>query len=488
MNVLFLVGDALRKDRVGALNGRNLTPNIDSFAADAVRFNSAFTTANATDPAITSIQTGRYPVSHGVLHHGPNVKGEEKAAVESIPQLPDVLSEAGYRTAKIGRPLGRWHRSGFDVYPEEMEGYTPKDKTGLNRLKYDVSMFLSQVHPKLRDTVSNVYNSVASLASNKTDDTDKTIEAFRSFLHGVTDKWFAFVHLMDTHTPYNASSEAVKENLQQFSYRPRPLGGRNKTPPDFHERVRTGDFSGIEERFYYGAEPSSAVVEAHYDACVSETDRRIGKMIDTLKSVGEIEDTLIIFMSDHGESIFEKGIIQYHHGLYENLVNIPLIIRPPGGLSGGRDIDQLVSIVDIAPTVVEYVGADGLQPDGRSVRGLIEGNGSFTREFVMAEDVHQRRRMIRDTHQKYIKVFEGSAICPKCNVEHANKEEYYNLRVDPTEEYNDFTNSKDSVTELSAEMERRITEFKNRINAEGESVDYEDGEVVRKRMEALGYK
>jgi len=490
VNVLFLVADALRKDRVGALGGRDLTPNVNDFASDAVRFENAFTTANATDPAVTSIQTGCHPVSHGVLHHGPRVKEEEKAAVENVPQLPEILNEAGYNTAKVGRPLGRWHRSGFDVYPGEMEGYTPKDKTGLNRIEIEISRRLRRVHPRLRDVVAGVYNAATDIISDTEGDkkTDKTVNAFSEFLREANDDWFAFVHLMDTHTPYDADPDMVKENLNRFEYRPRPLGGRNKTPPDFHELVRSGQYDDVRRKFYYGDEPSSAVVEAHYDACVSETDRRFGKIIEALKTVNAVDDTLIVFMADHGESLVEQGIIQYHHGLYENLIRVPLIIRPPGGVKGGRDVDELVSITDLAPTVVEYAGVDGLEPDGYSLKGMIEGDSVWDRDFVMAEDVHQRRRMIRDTTRKYIRVFEGSTVCRKCNVAHAGEEEYYDLHNDPTEEQNAVSDNTDNVAELSAEMDRRISELETHIAHEDNSVTYTDEDVVHERMEALGYK
>jgi hypothetical protein len=147
-NALLIVVDALRADRVGSACEKDLTPHIDQFADDATIFTNAFTTTNATDPAVTSIHTGRYPLSNGLVNHGSRVSDQEKQRIEQVAHLPAVLSNDGYRTRKFGRPLGRWHRQGFDSYPSSMEGtyakdYTPTKVEKVSRTLSSVSVLLS---------------------------------------------------------------------------------------------------------------------------------------------------------------------------------------------------------------------------------------------------------------------------------------------------------------------------------------------------------
>jgi len=115
-NVVVVVIDAMRADRVGAIGSeRNLTPNIDSLADEGVVFERAFSCINATDPSITSLHTGRYPRTT-VLHHADLVTDTEKQRIENAPYVPERLSNAGIRTVATGRPMVLWHRRGFDSY------------------------------------------------------------------------------------------------------------------------------------------------------------------------------------------------------------------------------------------------------------------------------------------------------------------------------------------------------------------------------------
>lgn len=83
-NVVIVTVDALRADRVGTKMGRQLTSNIDKLASDGVMFENAFSCTNMTDPAMTSLMTGRFPYSHGITHHGAHVSDKEKKRVEQL--------------------------------------------------------------------------------------------------------------------------------------------------------------------------------------------------------------------------------------------------------------------------------------------------------------------------------------------------------------------------------------------------------------------
>lgn len=497
-NVLVIVVDALRADRVGALGGRPLTPAVDELAQDAATFTSAYSPANTTDPAVTSIQSGRHPLSHGVVNHGMRVTDREKARVERVPLLPEVLSDAGYRTGTFGQALGRWHRRGFDVYP------TVSTHAGLasrgERLKDSVRRTLESVDPRLRDAASAVYQRAAEplrrqsnqeSAQEEESPGDDVVESATSF---VTDEepFFAFVHLMDTHIQYRPDLDRVREYLDRFEYESRRFETATSTQPvpeELLERVRDGDYPEIRSNYFYedGA-PSTAFVDACYDAAVTEADRRIERIVSALRETGRLEDTLVVVLADHGESLTEHGIYYDHHGLYEPSINVPLVLRPPGG--SDATVDDLVQTTAVAPTVASYAGADGLDPDDESLRPVVEGEGSVEREFVLAEEAHaQHRRAVRTRDEKLIYLLEGDTVCRYCGVEHAPPEELYDLAADPAERRNRAGERPDDVAALRERAERRAEAYRDRRPGQGDrAVSYDDEDALEERLEALGYR
>ena len=510
-NVVVVVVDALRADRVGAVGGRDLTPNIDRFAEDAAVFMNAFTTINTTDPAVTSIQTGRYPLSHGVLNHGVEVTDSEKQAIEAVPQLPECFSEAGYRTAKLGRPLGRWHRKGFDIYPESMEtseAFDVHDDSGLNArsIKGRISSGLEAIHPGFETMVKKAYRGTyhpvkryltggEQNTHSSESESDEVLDMFSDFVD-TEDRFYSFIHLMNTHGPYVADPERVLWCLDNFDY-PVKRGHNSMPGPNhigdiissrFQEGVLDGEYPEIREKFYFeSGEPTTAIVDAHYDAAVAEADERFGNIVDTLKQRGIYDDSLIVFLADHGECLAEHGMHYNHHGLYDVCTHIPLIVRPPGGAD--RTVDEFVQTTDVAPTIQSYADIEGLEPDGISLKPVIEDGEAIEREFVLAEEAHhQRRRMIRTHDSKLIHLVDGDTICRRCKIQHAPPVELYDLCTDSGEETNIAEQNPEKVEELRSKATDAVKELSGRCPQPGnEHIEYEDEEEVSDRLKALGY-
>jgi len=508
-NILVIVMDALRYDRVGALEGRKITPNIDEFAVDAVKFTSAFSTTNATDPAVTSLNTGRYPASQGLINHGTRVTKAEKRSVEQIPQIQEVLSAEGYRTAKFGRPLGRWHRKGFDIYPSSSEarvsmeqreqtGQTkPGERTGT---KQQVATALERIHPSLRTAASVAYRNTINIKqhmgvtptqdeSDSSRSHDGVIENFREFVDG-RSPFYAFIHFMDTHRyGRDFDPERIVEYLRTYDYdvdRAHEIREGNR----FRQLIEDGEYPDIANKYYLpDGSPTTAVSNAHYDASVTHGDERVGEILDILRAAGIFEDTLIIFLADHGESLTEHGIYYDHHGLYDESVKIPLIVRPPGGAD--KKVDDFVQINDICPTIVAYTECSGLTPDGRSLRPAIERDESIERDFVMAEEAHtQRRRMIRSRESKLIRLVDGNPICRYCDIQHAEPIELYRLDVDSDEKNNVANSHPSTVEKLGKICDERISdyEYSKPANNTAKKISYDDEEEIHEHLRALGYR
>lgn len=493
-NVLIITVDALRADRVGVLGGKDLTPHVDDFASDAAVFSNAYTTAPATDPAVTTVQTGRYPLSHGIVNHGWEVTEKEKRAVESVPQLQELFADAGYHTFKLGRPLGRWHRKGFDRYPMAAESREAFDRNvKARKTKRTVKSVLSSVDPRVGQKARELYKDVTGSWEATPGEEESADELVASFEEVVGDQspFYGFVHLMDTHAPYTAPPETVSSYLDRFDYDVRPgVGVTEKIPQAFHRAVTSGEYPEIAEKYYYpDDEPSTAVADACYDASVTRADGRIGRLLELLREHDRYDETLVVVLADHGESLTEHGIYYAHHGLYDVSVHVPLLIKPPEGTD--VTVEDYVQLTDVAPTVASYTDIDGLSPDGRSLEPAIEDGESVDREFVVADEAHtQRRRMVRTRDEKLIYLVDGDTICRYCEIQHAPEKELYDLEADPLEEVNGAGDHPDRVVELRERGDTAAEEFRGRRRDDDGDADitYEDEDEIHDRLEALGYR
>lgn len=493
-NIVIIVIDALRADRVGTIDGKNITPNLKALSDRSITFTDAYSVSNTTDVAITSLQTGKYPLSHGILNHGHKVTNEEKRLIENVPRLPQLLSDEGYQTAAFGRSLGRWHRKGFDKYPRQEE-----IRTGSNTFKKKTGALLQSIHPSVHDFASKTYNSIFDEEENR--ETDKKdskflnniLNNFESFINEF-DRFYAFIHMMHTHTPYEADPDLVAQYLERFDYEVQPYNksvlAREPIPQSFHKAIQNGKYPDIKKKYYYSdTEASSAVAEAHYDAATTEADQHVGRIIDKLKTNKTFDDTLIFILSDHGESMTEHGIYFDHHGLYDVSVKIPLIICLPEKPSS--EVRELVQITDIVPTIMDYVGVDELDADGKSLKPVIENGEQIDRSFVMAEESHtQRRRMIRTKQEKFIYLLDGDTSCEYCGVQHAHSEEFYDLLEDPAELKNAIRNNRKKASKLRKKAEDMAKSYNNNriVNKNDQKVEYDDEDKVLDQLDALGYK
>lgn len=361
---------------------------------------------------------------------------------------------------------------------------------------------LEKVHPKLRTVASSAYDSLQlcraalnpptreEVVAQYRDHPDEVVQNVGEFVRG-SEPFYSFVHLMDTHTPYTADPETVRSLLEEFEY-PTDVSmrGTGRHPRSFDRLVLSGEYPEIREKYYLpDGTPTTAITDAYYDAAVMGADERVGQILRHLRENDVYDDTLIVFLSDHGESLTEHGIYHDHHGLYDTTVRVPLVVRPPGGAN--ETVTELVQITDIAPTVESYVGSNEIDADGFSLRPVIRGESSIDRRYILAEEAHtQRRRMVRTDSSKLIYLVDGDTVCRYCGVQHASEIEFYDLQRDPTEQKNLAGENEESVRELREHGDANAEEFENkRSEANGdERVIYEDEEEVEERLEALGYR
>jgi len=375
VNIILLAIDTLRWDRVGIIReyGYSLTPEIDKFTHECVKFESVTSTSPWTLPSFGSILTGVYPEIHGASG---SFTGNFGSIQRGLPTLPELLSEHGYKTCAIVNgpflsPIFGFAR-GFEVY-DFFEG----NNYNMRKAEEVVGKGMSWISSEI-------------LVS----------EPSRPF--------FLFLHFFDPHLNYDPPEDFMLETSRLY-------GGDLRMPFDRLGDIRTGGLK-VDEA-------DKGFIRSLYDGEVGYVDYQIGSFIEFLEENGVIENCLIIITSDHGEEFWEHGGFEHGHTLFEELVHVPLLMKFPGGRYGGETVAEPVSLVDIFPTVLEVAGCESVKlSQGRSLSPLIIGSLSGERPVFSGSTLYKDgRRSIRLGSMKYI----SSAI--------GTEKTLFDLETDPRE-------------------------------------------------------
>jgi len=357
--------DTVRADRLGSYGySLSTTPNLDRFAEETTMFANCISTAPHTNPAIASIMTSQYPSFHSV---GP--KGNARPMQLDESTLARVLSENGYLTAAFVGNFTRRRRLRF------YGGFTTYDDT------YTSAEITRNVAERTAEGTNEYALNWLKTAPN------------RSF--------FLWVHYQDPHGPYTPP----ERYLGQFPEDAYSVGAEALS-------VTNNDGKGgIPEYQYYDGQTSPVYYQSRYDAEIAYADEFIGRLLDNVKELGLWDKTIIVFTTDHGEAMGEHEYYFCHgHALMNELIHVPLIIHIPGVEQIGK-VDEVVSLVDIAPTIVDAAGiAQGMDGKGLSLMPLIRGKTQrLDREYVVAEDGHGRV-CFRSRKLKYVSGPDGDGL------------------------------------------------------------------------------
>ncbi|HED65580.1 MAG TPA: hypothetical protein ENJ09_08495 [Planctomycetes bacterium] len=317
-NVALIVIDTLRADALGCMGGEAATPNLDALAARGTLFEEALAPSSWTLPATGSLFTSTQPWRHGLEDFGRRLDPD-------LPTLPERLSGSGWRTrAVVANPFVN-ERAGFargfelfDVYDHEFERRFLAAR--LFGAALEVAGLFRDPSRALLPRLASGYPFLASRLSFYVLDEDVNARVARyappPTPNDAPIQDFLYAHYVAPHTPY-------LEHPLRFLKKGLPLEERNVEAL----RVR-----------YLGE--------------VEETDRAVGELLEMLS-----EDTIVIVTADHGEEFLEHGRFEHGHGLHREVLHVPLIIAGPG-LASGKRVETPVSLVDVAPTILELCGID----------------------------------------------------------------------------------------------------------------------------------
>ncbi|MEM7034512.1 MAG: sulfatase-like hydrolase/transferase, partial [Chloroflexota bacterium] len=401
-NILWICTDQQRFDTLGCYeNDLVKTPNIDRLAARGVLFETAFCQSPVCTPSRASFLTGRYPRTTRCRQNGQSIPDDEMLVTR-------LLAEAGYTCGLSGKlHLSTCNPKAAPVSERRInDGYVdfhwshtpmpssavPKRVPGDGYEKFHWSHDTSNQWPTneyfswLRENnimyernafqnSDHVQTSVAAEHHQTTWCANKAISFIET--NAMFDRpWLFSVNMFDPHHPFDPPEEYLKPYLDRLDEIPLPnfANGELTGKPSFQETDHQNAYNN--PNLHSGATMSDndhRLVRAAYYAMIDLIDDQVGRMIDALERTNQLENTIVIFMSDHGEMLGDHGIYLKGPYFYEPAVRVPLIITGPGIQQGERS-QALVELTDIAPALMEAAGQSHYQGmQGQSLWSLLTG-------------------------------------------------------------------------------------------------------------------
>ena len=348
-NTVVLTIDTLRASKLRPYNPetRVRTPVFDAFTEDATMFVNAQSPENWTKPSVASILTSLYPMTHGT-------KQDAASLPDAALTLGEVYQQAGFRTATFLA----------NGYVSDRFGF----KQGWNH-------YTNYIRENRSTEAENVFR-----------------EAARWIEENKEHRFFVYIQTIDPHVPYDPPDEF----LRMYDPDPDAYTGivRNRMTGNQLGDAKTG-------RLTFSAADAARLAALH-DGEISYHDRELGVFLDKLRELGLYDDTVFVITSDHGEEFNEHGSWGHGHSVYQELLHVPMVVRFQAAGAAGLRVPEVVSTMDIAPTILEANGvAVPEEFEGRSMIGAMHG-GFPPGPAVAFSDFLDDRRVIRAGRWKLI--------------------------------------------------------------------------------------
>ena len=441
-NVLFVMCDQLRRDHLSCYGGRVPTPNLDRLAARGVRFDNAFVQSGVCGPSRMSYYTGRYMSSHGATWNNVPLSVAESTLGDYLRGAGRVATLAGKThvlpddegLARLGIEIeserGALLRAGGFVEVDRYDGHTPPGcESGyadfLRARGYDSadpwSDFVISADGGDR-VVSGWQMRNVHLAARVAEEHSETAYMTDVALDWLRERgetpWVLHLSYVKPHWPYMAPAP-YHQMFRAADVGPIVRGPQDGTP-DEHPVVRA--YREHDECVSFAREEVARHVRPAYMGLVAQVDHHIGRVLDALEASGQLRETLVLFTSDHGEYLGDRGLGEKEL-FYDEVVRAPFIIADPdhrADSTRGRADAHIVEAVDVVPTILDALGIAiaSHRIEGRSLLPLTRNESaaawrdcafceldySFRRaRRVLGRDVHGCRAfMARTAEWKYV--------------------------------------------------------------------------------------
>ncbi len=344
-NILIFFSDQQRWDTVGAYGcPLDLTPNLDALCREGVRFEHAFTPQPVCGPARSVIQTGLLATKTGVWTNS-------RPFNRSLRTFAHELSDAGYDLGYIGK----WHLSTVQTKPVPLE-----DRHGWNGVWEAADVIEFTTHPYEGRVFDADGNTIEFKDCYRTD-----------FL---TERGLRFLNRERDEKPF-CLMVSYLEPHQQNDW------NRLVAPEGYAEAIRRNPKGVWIPEDLRGVPGDWGAEWADYLGMVKRLDENLGQFMTALKQSGQIENTLIFYFTDHG-CHFRTRNTEYKRSCHDASIHIPFVMAGPG-YRGGRVVQELVTLTDVAPTILDEAGIRvEREMDGWNLRPLVAGEAEGWREEV----------------------------------------------------------------------------------------------------------
>jgi len=433
MNILLVLVDQWRADCLGMLGKIPVkTPNLDKLASEGVLFENAFTPTPVCAPARQSLLSGRQPDSFGALwNYG-------LAGVASLTSDGDYwtknLKKAGYSNGYFGQ----WHASqtagatefGYDVYVSE--GDVQKDiPEKYGNIEYKNGWFGEPSPIDYHDALPH-----------------RLAKATADWIEKQTGQWHAWLDISKPHLPCRPSEPFSSMYKPEYTVPWDSFGDTLENKPIIQKKqIKSWH---LENMTWADFAPTAAM----YYGMISQIDDALGELFRVIEKKGQLDDTVIVFTSDHGDTSGGHGMMDKHYILYDDVTHVPLIVRYPKAFAKGERRKEFVSnCLDFAPTIEQLCK---LEPAGkRHGMSLVDIlNGKNPENFTVSTSNGQQfglftQRSIRTEKYKYI-----------WNL--TDKDEFYDLTLDPGEKVNRV--DCEEYAEIQHEMKHKLREKLHKLD------------------------
>ncbi|MFW5856352.1 MAG: sulfatase-like hydrolase/transferase [Planctomycetota bacterium] len=372
-NLLVIQTDEQSAWTLGVYGGRLVeTPNIDRLGREGAVFDNFFTNSAVCTPSRGCFLTGRYPEAHGAFANNEILRRDEITWAQ-------VLADRDYETGYAGK----WHLDGTPrpgwVHPDRSMGFRD------NRFMFNRGHWkrIETWPPEGREPTAFPYEVIGDETSYTTDWlTDRAIE----FLRRPRSAPFAYMlSLPDPHTPFTVREPYA--SLYTPDAMPLPSTLRPAWMPRWASDLRRRMTQGIED------EDLERVVRermAAYCGMVKCIDDNVGRLLAALEEDGRLDDTVVVFTTDHGQYLGEHGLFG-KNAMFETAYRIPLLIRWPRQIAPGTRIDRIVDTVDVQRTLLGLMGAEPCgREQGRDASPLLRGEACAWEDISFAHHCWQR--------------------------------------------------------------------------------------------------
>jgi len=429
-NILFFFTDQQRWDTCGCYRQPlEVTPNLDRMAAEGVRFDLAFTCQPVCGPARSCLQTGKYATETGCFRNSIALPLDERTIAHD-------LSAAGY---EVGY-LGKWHLASTGEAHNYRERAVPPERRGGYQdfwLASDVLEFTSHGYD------GHLFNA----GMQQVDFTGYRADA-------QTDFALDYLRTRDRQRPFFLFLSYIEPHHQNDRNRfEGPAGSKER----FKDYIVPGDLEGT------GGDWRENYPD--YLGCCAALDTGLGRIRAELARLGLAENTLILFTSDHG-SHFRTRNSEYKRACHEGCVRIPMVACGPG-FTGGKVVDELVSLIDIPPTILAAGGVPTpARMRGRPLQGLADGTArDWPQEVFLQISESQVGRAIRTKRWKYSVTVPGIKGWEQPDSDRYVEDFLYDLERDPHERNNLVADPALAGVraELATTLKRRMAEAGERV-------------------------